>query len=411
MHSASFLPPLSSSVTSSNPTSPSSNLLPLTLSPKNYSSSSPTSLSPALIALALDYICPPSQLSLLPPHFISSSLLQRHHFLHILPNDPASYLTWPSDSGSHTSAIRLLEAFQKPIDDVLYSTLPIRYSADEESTYAHVAISPDHTPGLRLVFQWNSPEGWKYHNVALMPFPSKNFDTAPGALFLPPHMATTLNVISDEDGDDDSYWNGYDVGDPENSSSCIGMKSDDLLGNTEDAYWAQYAEVHGSGDSTLPSPLPLRQKHDSPERVIISYTGSNPSSVYNPLEPPSPNTLSQRLEDLSPRSPSPSPVDDKSDFIPASSHHNTTSAAPSTQVTSVTANSSSLYGYAVDAPVTSQGARMTTPSTDSCDALKDAIRGLYRLWKNGRPSCPRLVDEDKEFLNIVRQVMAERSQP
>jgi hypothetical protein len=164
----------------------------------------------------------------------------------LTPDDPASYLAWPSDCDSHTTAIRLLEAFQKPIDDSLYSTFPVCYSADAESTYAHVAVSPDHLPGLRLVFQWNSPEGWKYHNITLMPFPPNTFDSVHDALPFQPHdflAEPIMNIVNDDT--DDSYWDAYGHGGDDDDPAFLTVTKDDSQAGTEDAYWSQYAEVQG----------------------------------------------------------------------------------------------------------------------------------------------------------------------
>ena len=197
----------------------------------------PTPLTPEIIALTLHYIVPPSQLSLLPPHLISSSLLQRHHFLNISPDNPDSYLAWPSDD--RHLAIRLLEHFQKPIDDRLYSSFPIRYTSDPESAYAHVSILPELTPGLRLIFQWNNPDGWKYHNIALMPFPSHSSESLQDLLLLQSDTTTLVNQL-------DTYWDAYTHPDDSQSSSAIVVTRSDPA---EDSYWSQYAAMQGDYNS------------------------------------------------------------------------------------------------------------------------------------------------------------------
>ena len=45
---------------------------------------------------------------------------------------------------------------------------------------------------------------------------------------------------------------------------------------------------------------------------------------------------------------------------------------------------------------------------ESHEALKDAIRGVYRLWKSARtPDFD--IPEGQEFLEIVRQIVTENS--
>lgn len=126
--------------------------------------------------------------------------------------------------------------------------------------------------------------------------------------------------------------------------------------------------------------------------------------MYNPLEPPSPNTLSRRLEDLSL---SPPLLDDDLDSASASNYLTTPPAVPSTQLSSAPPGSS-LDGYAPDASAAPKHAEVIPRSAESSEALKDTIRGVYRLWKSARPSCPQLEEnEGEQFLDIVRQVLAE----
>jgi hypothetical protein len=198
-----------------------------------------TQLTPESIAVILQYILPPSQLSPLPPHLLSSSLLQRHHFLKISPDQPASYLAWPSDSDDHHTAVCLLEDYQCPIDDRLYSSFPIRYTSDPESAYAHVSISMEHSPGIRLVFQWNTPDGWKYHNLALMPFPSNSFELLQDALQSQHFPAEA----GDQVDTDLSYWDAYTGSD--DSQSVPPIEVADYQHGAEDHYWSQYAAIHG----------------------------------------------------------------------------------------------------------------------------------------------------------------------
>jgi len=250
-----------------------------------------TPLLPHSINLLLQYISPPSQLDApLPPHLISKSLLQRHHFLHLTPDhDPTPYLCWPSPH--QQQAIHLLESFQ-PIHDDQFSSFPIRYTSDPENTYAHVRITPDDQSGLRIIFQWDQDDGWKYHNASLMPFPplshSSLHDAASNTLypsngqsqhdFLQDHAPSIRPGHEHSSHDDDSYWNAYGQDHEHDAAPIFDLSKDDPHAATEDAYWAQYASVQGlsslsshishpnptsppgSGDSTMPSPQTQNRK-------------------------------------------------------------------------------------------------------------------------------------------------------
>ena len=196
----------------------------------------PSPLSTSTVLITLDWIAPPSLLSPFPPHLISSALRQRHHFLNISPDNPSEYLTWPSNcpTQGHT-VIELLEALPKPIEHL---NCYVRYSVDEESAFAHVEI-PSDPPGLRLIFQWD-PDGWKYHNIALMPFPPNTFESLQeAASFI---FVSQSPTVVFEEGDDGSYWDAYSRdGDHE---GYITSKEPEPL-STEDAYWARYTSVHG----------------------------------------------------------------------------------------------------------------------------------------------------------------------
>jgi hypothetical protein len=199
-------------------------------------SASLSPLSTASVLLVLGLISPPSLLSSFPPYLLSSALRQRHHFLDISPDNPIDYLTWPTDSASRHTVINLLESLPQPIDHLECS---VRYSADAESAFAHVAIPSDDPPGLRVIFQWED-DGWKFHNIALMPFPPQTFESIDNIedimSFKPHDFLTEAPMIVAED-DDSSYWDAYD---------SDGNDGEDRVTETnEDAYWARYSSVHG----------------------------------------------------------------------------------------------------------------------------------------------------------------------
>jgi len=203
----------------------------------------PTPILPHSVNLILHYISPPSQLSIpLPPHLISKDLLHRHHFLQ--PDTPDAYLCWPSPHQYHT--IAFLENLH--IDDDQCTTYPVRYVSDDQ-TYAHVAV----TSGLRLIFQWDNLEGWKYHDAKLMPFPPGCYTSLQDAVNQPlvkPVAEYSSPISGGRDlADEDTYWDAYgqEEADEETSITSRGNHAQD---STEDDYWAQYAAVQGASAST-----------------------------------------------------------------------------------------------------------------------------------------------------------------
>ena len=207
------------------------------------------------INLILQYISPPSQLMTpIPSDLLSLSLLQRHRLLDITLTDPSSYLTWPSSG--RDCAIQLLESLPMPLDKLALDFL-VGYAADPEHTYAHVHVKSTGDDGLRLVFEWDGQESWKYHDSNVMPFPPGTrqslSDAIAGAatITIPvpeskgPKPGNPGNGDDGEDTDNDNdYWNSYCAEDVcgMQSSPSIGR---DEVGASEDAYWAQYASVQG----------------------------------------------------------------------------------------------------------------------------------------------------------------------
>lgn len=203
------------------------------------------------INLILQYISPPSQLARpIPSHLLSRPLLRRHALLDISPQDPSAYLSWPSSDSDR--AIQHLESLQMPLDELAPDFL-VGYTVDLENSYAHVHVKPTGDNGLRLVFEWDGEESWKYHDSTLMPFP-------PGThpfLEDPAARAASDSIPSPSlggekqikgatgDGDDDDYWNSYGVEDDSGIKllPSIGKGEADV---SEDAYWARYAAVQGT---------------------------------------------------------------------------------------------------------------------------------------------------------------------
>ncbi|TFK41129.1 hypothetical protein BDQ12DRAFT_720836 [Crucibulum laeve] len=389
---------------------------------------SPSPISPTTISLVLQYISPPSSLTdPVPPHLLSKPLLRRHHFLALSPDHPATYLSWPSPDQQR--AIDLLEALPDRSRDPSHpSFFPISYSADPECVYAHVRITPDSPDSLCLIFLWDNIDGWQYHNLSLTPFPPNSHTSIQDALAMfhsPDDFLQEHSVALDMPDEDDDYWNAYGVGDDDALASQSFTKEDSHT-NSEDAYWAQYASVQGSGDSTLPSPLPRsKRKLVDPsidpyapsdtitaDRIIVDASNlHNPQpEIYNPLEPPSPRNLSRRLAAISPRSGSPpllaeSPASDSETPSPFSAPADLAVPAEATSPLPpadgfVVVDSDKYKGEGVGPDSGS------LEEIEAHEALKDSIRGMYRLWKASKRKESAGPDAET-FLAVVQQVIAE----
>lgn len=340
-------------------------------------------LSSSAVATVLNYICPLN--ASLPPHILSKPLLQRHHFLHLTPDNPLHYLAWPPHDDDLLDHLDISEQA---------SSFSVRYSADNQYIIAHTRVTPQssHHPGIRLVFLWDPEQSsWQYHNLAPMPFPKDSHSALSDAIAI--HQSScdflpdSLNVVVDGDDNDNSYWNSYSQkGD--DSPPALDTKPGHHL-NSEDAYWAQYATVQGSGDSTFPSPLPNKQTFSQGDggtnrRVIVACNElqQNAAELYNPLNPPSPNSLSRRLTLVSSRPDPPQLLDDS----PPSDSDTPSPHAPSTEV-EITPNPQ-------------------TVTAELQEALRDSIKGIYGLWFAGQQG--KNTDEARGlFLTLVRQALDE----
>lgn len=224
----------------------------------------PENISPLTINILLQYILPPSQFSQpLPKHLTSISLLKRHHYLHISPDDPLEYLCWPSPSRERT--IELLETLSTHRTDEGQEAYNVRYTSDIEYTYAHVQLD-SLEDGLRIVFQWDGEDGWKYHDTNIMPFPPGSHESlqdviadavvklSEGNDLSVPSSSTesAFGGVDADENDDDAYWNAYGTGeDVDLLQQDAQAKRDAAADNGgEDAYWAQYASVQGLCQTT-----------------------------------------------------------------------------------------------------------------------------------------------------------------
>ena len=403
------------------------------------------------VELVLQYISPLSDR--LPPHLISTSLRQRHHFLQITHSSPVEYLCWPSPDNATT--IDLLDRLPPLSDRASY---PTRYTSDPESTFAHVQISSN-AEGLRMLFHWDDIHGWEYHDLRLMPFPSPSFSTPQESLASssacgagPPRLSSP-DLIAEADhinsGDHDAYWDAYGAAGHDLTSPLPPQSGTDAV-EGEDAYWAQYASVQGcyfrlnvsceisqsncptslgSADSTVPSPLPTHRKFrpvnpndgesafsfppqidpiiDIPDDAIHSRP------LASRLEPPSPNMLAHLLSTISPRKENYSPVLDVPYSLQSPSAYSTDPSAEQTMADSELVTPSLPNEY-LDASIVSPVAvRLNGVPLSKCHsrpqaedkALTDSIKGLYYLWKAGRKEEPG--DKDRSgFLRIVQAAIA-----
>ncbi|KZV71326.1 hypothetical protein PENSPDRAFT_751878 [Peniophora sp. CONT] len=379
----------------------------------------PSPILPYHVQLILQYIAPPSELeNPVPPHLLSRPLYQRHAFLEIEPSNAASYLCWKESA--REKVIRLLESLpRKPADSIATS-----YSADEENTFAHVHIPATGPDGLRLVFDWNAGDAsWRFHDAGLMPFPAGAYKTLEEAM-----SAANLEDESPDDpvspqspgGEvgDDSYWDSY--GGPDGEGEEAFIKVDAALGDAEDdgedAYWAQYSSVHGTADSTIPTPPRHHGKHiPAPDAPLPIPPAMMIRPRAGPRDPVSPTTLAARLGQISPRASLPSSAAHSISHSPVSAtfHHHSSHLIDSV---------SHLPGMAEEDATTAEEAALSPPKTreralsegtnasltDSQasgpakpispmgpkgqsfaafrggpedDGVREVVRGAYRLWK------------------------------
>ncbi|KAF9229316.1 hypothetical protein BS17DRAFT_722937 [Gyrodon lividus] len=399
-------------------------------------------IQPHTVKLVIQYISPPSQITeALPPHLISTSLRQRHHYLQVSPANVIEYLCWPSPNNART--IELLDCCINVSDDDQTGSYPTRYTSDAESTFAHVQIFSKEE-GLCMLFQWDDIDGWQYHDLRLMPFPALSSLTLQEAvssnsipeaeLERPPLSYFVAGADHDNNIDDNSYWDAYSTaGDglssplPPRSASA----SDSIEG--EDAYWAQYATVQGSADSTIPSPLPNNNKlqpanSDYHEAGFPLPSQSNPIIIpvdaihsLRPISkssPPSPNTLAHLLSIISPRSDVYPPVSDEPHSAEPPSVFSSEGPSPDMTVAdSDLPTPSSPNGDQVAMVVSPVAVKLNgVPLSDGRShavvddkedrALTDSIKGLYYLWKAGG----RKEANDKgsdAFLRIVQAAITQ----
>ncbi|KAG1870062.1 hypothetical protein F4604DRAFT_1926842 [Suillus subluteus] len=386
------------------------------------------------VHLVLQYISPPSELTQpLPPHLLSRSLLQRHHFLQISPDNPIEYLCWPAPQSAR--AIELLNIFSSPGDQP--GQYYVRYTSDAEHTYAHVQVVT-HEQGVRLLFEWDDEDGWKYHDSQLMPFPSTSRSalhppTTPAEQARERYPSVARGFLDDED----RYWNAYNAPLYESISAFSALAPrntlrEGLADRAEDAYWARYSSVQGGGsaDSTVPSPLP---NHRKLETALPAYYTQQEEAIPIPADtihslplpdskfgPPSPTVLAHLLNIISPRkdihtptsnepsssiardTPSPLSTLDHSDLeTPASG--NPGQYAHVAQPVKVTLNDMSYSNgrHAGNGHANDEDEEF---AVEEDKAVTESIKGIYYLWKARKLNQPDEGSSDA-FLRIVREAV------
>ncbi|PPR06901.1 hypothetical protein CVT24_011591 [Panaeolus cyanescens] len=237
--------------------------------------------------------------------------------------------------------------------------------------------------------------------------------------FLPEQGFTV--TVQDDDGDD-NYWNAYGQSDDTDQPPISANAKQDSALNSEDAYWAQYSSVQGqftlyflslqlfnllftgSGDSTLPSPRPEKQNFGA-QRIIIPSDDFqiHRTEPYNPLEPPSPEKLAERLAALSPRPDSP-PFPDEDDSLITDSN---SSSPHLTQVESTGVSASPrqipdkfILVDSVPATVDITGTNLEQDPRDTL--LKQHIVSLYQLWSLSKPSNVSNDQDKQSFISAVQ---------
>jgi len=344
--------------------------------------------------------------------------------------------------------VELLESLHQPNeDDTLAYT--VQYTSDNEDTFAHVNVPSIASNGVRLVFKWDEHEGWKFHDTKLMPFPSDSQSSlrdvltaakSSGNISIPVPQEYNPYGFNHENenhnDDDDDYWNAYGGQDDDNDSPGrhLGQSAKDSANDSEDAYWAQYSSVHGTADSTVPSP-PVQRRRTNPyadpytdrESQDLAHMGGEilpiPHSFINArpsasskYDPASPEDLARLLAEISPRR-SPLQLASDLEIEPELSPPTETSDDSSDN----TSPPESLLGLTAGLPeptplflntqepaiIQDNSSQAITAVEDDDEPLRQSIKGLYALWKANKGS--KGLSSEKEdrdaFLRIVQDVV------
>jgi len=381
-----------------------------------------TPIPPHVVYTVFQYILPPALP--IPLHLLSRPLVERHHFLSVSPTDSAAYLCWPSP---HTAQVT--EALEHAAQGALASEPEhdVRYSApDQETLLAHVrpyAESP-----LQIVFTWDAgTESWRYHDARMLPFPDaarSSLDDAlanraravPGLVFPYSDADEPSNGTRSSSPADDDYWAGYESSGSSLTTPAAPVNdSADEDEKAEAAYWASYSAVHGSGDSTVPSPAPDKTRFPPNQKQPVprGVDASDPLIAH----------LHLRLENglLSPRfdhpqseyAPSPQSAAKFDVHLHADSGMSSTAidghecedagyGFPRVSELKMVGPDSSGMTCEKDLCAMEAAAEKRSDAGKADGAVGEAVRGIYRMWKAQTLSGDT---GSGAFLNIVQSAL------
>lgn len=265
--------------------------------------------------------------------------------------------------------------------------------------------------GVRMLFEWDDEDGWKYHDSQLMPFPSTSrsvLEPASSTVELERRPAVTRGFLDDED----HYWNAYSAPLIESISALAPRSAfkDGFADGTEDAYWAQYSSVQGSADSTVPSPLPNHRKLQTApstyytqqdEAILIPADSIHslplPDSTYTPTSNEPPSAFDRDT-------PSPLSTLDDSDLVtPASGNPGQDAHVASSVKVNLNDLSYSNGRHAGNEQGDEDGDQF---AVEEDKAVTESIKGIYYLWRARKWNQPDEESSDA-FLRIVRAAVAQ----
>ncbi|KIY71602.1 hypothetical protein CYLTODRAFT_109767 [Cylindrobasidium torrendii FP15055 ss-10] len=220
---------------------------------------------------------------------------------------------------------------------------------------------------------------------------------------------------------DDAYWNSYgdEEGEDHGLHDAHTAKHPDTTHNSEDAYWAQYSSVHGTADSTIPSPMPERRRaphvHET-SHLHEDYLGVAHAQNSFMRRNQHAIDLSDRLHALNERVESfPLPGDEDEEDMPGlvhpySSDEESTAASAQARdeeeesmpelVNRDSTDTQSSAAQARDEVIVPTTAGPMSREVDI--ALKEAIRGVYGLWKMGAGNGSA---DNGEFVELVKEAV------
>ncbi|QRW05091.1 hypothetical protein RhiLY_04090 [Ceratobasidium sp. AG-Ba] len=415
-------------------------------------------LAPHTLSLALQYLLPPSEF---PEHLLARSLLQRHHFLSISPSDAAAYLCWPHTGQDPKQAIDVLERLATQDHEHLVQTADIRYelpSSSDEPARARVWLGSS----VQLVFVWEEDQdgaGWRYFDTGklprrhsscphfaypdpradhrtipagctptlapalhITPAPEQEHEPSPGASYSTSSALTSAYSSVSTPASDD-YWAGYNSGSAPPSPRMPTRSLGPSAAEEEDAYWASYGAVHGSADSTIPSPAPPQHKKlDAWGREALPWDdqpqewepeGDSTArhglgvTILSDSHPPTPPSLPTQPLTLNTQTQAPVP-------LPGLDHRNWNS--PPSSLSAPFSAMSEPDDAPLDEPDAPAANEPEAPAVSSptsnvlspVDAgLSSAIKGMYALWKASQPANTNADESRQAFLAVVGSALAD----